>query len=345
MGGRLNAVPMTEIQVPQISVALCTCNGARWVGHQVHGIASQTLPVHELVVRDDASDDDTVTRVRQAWAAAGKPEVQLRVTINPARLGVARNFEAALRECRGEFIALSDQDDGWPNQRLQRLVQRLQQRPGALLVHGDARMIDTEDKPLGTTLFEELQVTAEEVATIDRGQGWQVFLQRNLVTGATAVLRRQLLEHALPMPPYWLHDEWLGMIAALLGGLVLERELLTDYRRHGSNQIGARKPSAAELTRRALSMRGDWPLRQQRRANELLAWAHKQADRLSQEQLAAVEEKVRHHAVRAGLPAERLRRLGPVWREWRAGGYRRYGRGMHGVLRDLLQPSDCGPSP
>jgi hypothetical protein len=43
--------------------------------------------------------------------------------------------------------------------------------------------------------------------------------------------------------------------------------------------------------------------------------------------------------MRQAIPAGRLRRLGPVWREWRTGAYDRYGRGAQDVLRDLVQPA------
>jgi hypothetical protein len=48
--------------------------------------------------------------------------------------------------------------------------------------------------------------------------------------------------------------------------------------------------------------------------------------------------KLAHEELRSGLPVSRLRRLGPVLREWRRGGYRHYGLGAQDVLRDLVQP-------
>ena len=51
-----------------ISVALCTCNGARFVSKQITSILGQTLPADELAVFDDAFKDDTILRLVAAQA-------------------------------------------------------------------------------------------------------------------------------------------------------------------------------------------------------------------------------------------------------------------------------------
>lgn len=325
---------------PTVSVALCTCNGAAYVAEQVESILRQTLPVTEIVVRDDASQDDTLSIIEQACLRARTVPGRLpdlRITRNSERLGVARNFEAALRDCRGDLIALCDQDDRWDPDRLSALVPSFERDSGLLLLHGNARLVDRAGSSLQSTLFEALAVSEGELRQIEQQRGWEALLDRNLVTGATAVLRRQLRDISLPIPPHWLHDEWLGMVAALLGGLAVERRPLLAYRQHGANQIGARRASPVDLVRRALSVRGDWHADKAERASELASRARDLPD-VDREALEAIEQKALHHRLRAQLPAPRVARVVPVWREWKTGRYRRFGRGVQGILRDLLQP-------
>ena len=47
-----------------ISIAICTYNGARFVEEQILSILKQDLPVSEIVVCDDGSKDDTMTIVK-----------------------------------------------------------------------------------------------------------------------------------------------------------------------------------------------------------------------------------------------------------------------------------------
>ncbi len=88
--------------------------------------------------------------------------------------------------------------------------------PALRLVHSDARLIDGAGAPLGLTLLDALEATAAEREGLTRGDAFAVLLRRNLVTGATVVLRRDLLTSALPIGADWIHDEWLAMIAAAL---------------------------------------------------------------------------------------------------------------------------------
>ena len=46
----------------EVSVALCTHNGARFLREQVRSICLQTLPPVEIVLSDDASGDGESTR-------------------------------------------------------------------------------------------------------------------------------------------------------------------------------------------------------------------------------------------------------------------------------------------
>lgn len=98
-----------------------------------------------------------------------------------------------------------------------------------------------------------------------------MFLRRNLVTGATTVFRRSLLEHALPLPVEWVHDEWLGIIASAIGRVDLLEQPLIDYRQHESNQIGARRDTFEAKVRKALASRGNTHVERAIKAELLLA--------------------------------------------------------------------------
>jgi len=324
--------------MPGVSVALCTCNGSRFIEQQVESICRQTLPAREIVLKDDASDDDTVARAQAAWgrckAQAPHATPPLRVAVHSRRLGVSQNFASALGECSGELIALCDQDDYWYPERLERLASRMHGQSALLLIHGNARLVDAQGTPLGTTLFEALAVSAAEFDALSHGRALDVLLNRNVVTGAATILRRSLLETALPIPPHWVHDEWLGAIAAALGGVDVEPIPLLDYRQHGGNQIGAQQERILDAMRSATKARADWHTHRLKRAQELEARLGELS--VSSAAMELVREKVVHHRARAAFPANRLRRPLPILRELSTGRYRRFGRGLRGVIKDLL---------
>lgn len=321
---------------PSVSVALCTHNGARFVEEQVRSILAQTLQPAEIVLSDDASTDATVALV---VALVDPSPVALRVLVNDPPLGVTKNFEQAMRACTGSLIALSDQDDVWHPERLEQTAAQFSASPSLLLVGSDARLIDSTGLPLQSSLFETLGVGGPEITAIAGEDSFATLLKRNIVTGATTVVRRELVEAAVPFPTSWVHDEWLAAIAAAIGRLELSPALLVDYRQHGANQIGVRRLSLAGKVRRTLEPRSGRNARLEARSRDILERLESWGATVSPAVIEGARGKLGHERLRNSLPANRLRRIRPVLREARTGGYTLYGNGCQDILRDLVQPA------
>lgn len=325
-----------------ISVALCTHNGERFVRRQIASILAQSRPADQLVVSDDASSDGTVAAIEEEFARAREAHSALPdlVLLRNARpLGVTANFESALTACDGEIIVLSDQDDEWEPDKLERLAANFESRPGLLFLHSDAVLIDDEGSPAGGTLFAALEVSEQERALVHSGAAFGVFLRRNLATGATAALRRELLTFARPFPSEWVHDEWLAIQAAARDRLDLTERPLTRYRRHDANQIGAGDPTLRHKVSRVLGRRGDRNILLARRSR-LLAERLAAAGDVAAGYVDAAAAKAEFEQRRAELPSSRLRRFVPALRLIAGGDYGRYAsRGRLDIIRDLLQPA------
>ncbi|WP_454904868.1 glycosyltransferase family 2 protein [Variovorax gossypii] len=321
-----------------ISVALCTRNGARYLPEQIHSICTQVPLPREIIVSDDGSTDDTLAVVRDTIARCGvADQIALRVFSNTPPLGVTRNFEQAVRACSHELIVLCDQDDVWHPGRLARMAAQFEARPDLLLLHTDARLVDAELKPLGSTLFHALEVQPPELEAIAHGDAFSVLLRRNLVTGATTMFRETLLDAALPFAPEWVHDEWLAAIAAATGRMDVLPEPTIDYRQHASNQIGARRLTLSEKIAKAFAERGDKHVARLHRADALLQRLLRLGDRVPAARLNAQRAKVAHQRFRAELPRARPLRVVPILVEAARGRYARFGRGGHAIAQDLLE--------
>jgi hypothetical protein len=328
----------------RISVALCTRNGSEYVAQQVRSILNQSPAPSELIVGDDDSSDDTLAVIERVYAEAlvGEPHLQTVLTIirrQPA-LGVTANFAATLAACTGDLIALSDQDDHWMPGKLAALTAAFAADAKLLLAHTDARLVDGDGASMGLTLLDALEVTAGERAKLVAGEALPVLLRRNLVTGATVMLRRSLLESASPIPHQWVHDEWLAAIAASVGRVRLLPAALIDYRQHGANQIGARRPSLVDKLARLREPQAA----RAARLGERTALLANRARALGvpvivQHQLDA---KAVHESRRARLPRIRIARVPMVLLGALTGQYARYSRGAMDVLRDLVTPAKRG---
>jgi glycosyltransferase involved in cell wall biosynthesis len=326
---------------PLISVALCTHNGAAYVATQVESILDQSRAVDEIVLSDDASSDDTVSIVRQtveSRAVLGASPITLRILTNRVALGVVRNFECAVRAASGDFIALCDQDDVWHPDRIEKIMGVFAADPTVDLVFSDAGLVDGAGLPLPHSLFEALSMTGRERTQLSAGDAFDALLGRNLVTGATVVLRRSLLENALPFAPNWLHDEWLAALASATGGIRMVDAELIDYRQHGDNEIGARRLSFVEKVGRVTEARNARNARLLARSQELVDRLEQLGGRVPPARLAEARAKADHEVMRSALPASRIRRIPAITRELFSGRYARYGRGILDAGRDLVQP-------
>lgn len=321
---------------PFFSVALCTHNGASYIEEQLLSILDQEPAPTQLVVSDDASSDDTIARVRAV--AARYPEVQLTVFENSPPLGVTKNFEQAIRACTGDLIALSDQDDVWHAGRLALFAAQFAAHPAVSLLHSDARLVDGAGVPLGHTLSEALGVSTSEVASIHAGDAFSVMLRRNLVTGACTVFRRSLVEFAAPFPPSWVHDEWLGIIAAAVASTDFVEQPTIDYRQHGSNQIGATKLSLRGKFGRMMEPRRDRNARLETNMTVLVDRLQWLGGRVDAGKLSRARAKLEHERMRNSLPEGRLSRIPSVARAFAAGRYGHYSRGPLDAVRDIVQP-------
>lgn len=319
-----------------VSVALCTHNGSKFVRAQVESILRQTRLPDEIVVSDDASTDQTLMVVQQTLELY--PGISVTVLHNAHALGVTANFAQALGACTGDLLVSCDQDDVWHPSKLERLMGEFERRPRLLLVHTDARIVDAAGDPVGSTLLETLAVTTDEKRLVHAGEALRVLLRRNIVTGATTMMRRELLESAGVFPSSWVHDEWLSVVAAATGELDLIESALIDYRQHGSNQIGVISLNLRGRIDRLTQPRTVRNARLFARAQALAVWARESNFSEHDNVVVWTHEKLEHERARRALPAHRLGRLRPGFTEWRTGRYGQYGLGLQDLVRDLVQP-------
>ena len=125
----------------RVSVALCTYNGEAFLGEQLASVARQTVLPGEIVISDDGSTDGYVGHRRAVRRDVAGPGA---LPANPTALGVTRNFERAIRATVGDLVVLSDQDDVWRPDRLERALAAFDARPELQLVCSDARLVGAD---------------------------------------------------------------------------------------------------------------------------------------------------------------------------------------------------------
>lgn len=212
-------------EAPLVSVAMATYNGEKFLRGQLDSIYNQTYKNIEVVVTDDCSNDGTINILEEYTSKYG-----LRYFINDKNLGLTKNFEKAMSLCKGELIALADQDDIWLPSKLETLVNEI---GGFTLIYSSSYLTDEEN-----TFIDEPYITIDESEFRFRENSKQTrqLIARNWVISHAMLFKQDLLQWALPIPPgFYYHDAWLAIVASKLNGIRFLNKCLMYYRRHSSS--------------------------------------------------------------------------------------------------------------
>lgn len=226
-----------------ISVALCTYNGAQFIEQQLRSILEQTVSVDEVVVCDDGSGDNTVAVIKHL---AYNSSIPVRIYENNPNLGVCANFDKAINLCKGDFIFLSDQDDVWRPDKVEKILDYFKKNPDKEVVFTDATFIDSSGSEYekGKTLFSSMDFSESARRWFDKGFELECFLQNNRATGATMAIRSSIIDYlniginteGKVTKPF--HDYIIALSAIERKSLGYITEPLIQYRIHESQECG-----------------------------------------------------------------------------------------------------------
>jgi glycosyltransferase involved in cell wall biosynthesis len=125
-------------RVPLVSVVLPVYNGGDDVGRAIDSIRRQTFGDWELIICDDGSSDGSYDMCRTMAAS----DVRINVTMNRVNLGLAKTMNRLVREARGKYIAVQEQDDLSVPSRLEEEVGFLESHQDIGLVSGIGAWVD-----------------------------------------------------------------------------------------------------------------------------------------------------------------------------------------------------------
>lgn len=219
-----SADTMTKLNV---SVAMATCNGARFIKEQLDSFARQTLLPSELVACDDGSTDETVKIVQQFGAESPFP---VRIYRNPERLGYRDNFLQALELCEGNLVAFSDQDDVWLPEKLAVCAGEFESEGTQMVIHL-AKLTDPDLESLSGTWPYISRFGTKPLPLWD--------LLNFEFTGSTMVFRRQVAQPLMKNPQlrqaFSGHDLAVGFLAGARGRVARRKQVLSLHRCHDEN--------------------------------------------------------------------------------------------------------------
>lgn len=132
--------------MPRVTLAVPTCNVARYLPLALDSLLAQDFPDYELVISDNASTDGT-WEICEQYAAK---DDRIRLYRNETNIGLSGNFARLVALARGELFRFCAHDDLCAPSLLRRCVEALDEAgPRAVLVHSQVMLIDAAGDEIG----------------------------------------------------------------------------------------------------------------------------------------------------------------------------------------------------
>lgn len=211
-------------KIHNVTVLMSTYNGGMYLREQINSILNQKSVRVNLLVRDDGSEDDTLS-ILDEYKAKG-----LLSFYTGSNLGPQRSFMHLLQHApQSEYYAFADQDDYWMEEKLYTAVKSLENRcDEPALYFGQTQLTDADLNPKPSVIIKPLLTFGES-------------LIYKFIGGCTMVLNHQMREKVGDISPKIMpmHDIWIYSIAQAIGAYIyFDKTPHILYRQHTSNAVG-----------------------------------------------------------------------------------------------------------
>ena len=210
--------------MPLVSVVIATFNGDAYLAKQLDSIINQTHDNLEILIQDDCSTDNTLNIARDY----STKDRRITVYQNQKNIGINKNFYEIIGKSKGEYIAISDQDDIWSLRKIEILLNNIST---SSLIYTDSELIKDNDEPWGITLLEKLERHPKS------GKFMMNLITENTISGHACLFRGDL-KHVITSISKAKHqeneyyDQVIATIASFNGGVKYYNEPLTSHRIH-----------------------------------------------------------------------------------------------------------------
>ena len=213
----------------KITVVLPCYNGAKYIADQINSILYSLNDFDELIVADDNSSDETVAIV-EAFA-----DKRLKLIRRQKNIGLLPSINELIDLASGDYIAFSDQDDVWMENRLS-AVRQLQTAYDIIV--SDCIVTNENLECINPSYFNLIGFNLK----------WTSNLFRCRFLGSSMVISKSFANELFPLSLSLPAHDW----AISMGGLIKKKNIkvietpLIMYRRHSgsvSSLLNGRKRS------------------------------------------------------------------------------------------------------
>ncbi|TAH66333.1 MAG: glycosyltransferase [Rhodopseudomonas palustris] len=223
--------PVHQHVGPLVTIAIPTFNRSQLLRACIDRVLAQTYPRFELLICDNASEDDTEQML------AGVDDDRLRVVRHDTNIGLLPNWNSCVEHARGDYIVILPDDDAIAPHFLERCVDVINQHPNLQLV---VSLSDVELKEFGTAV----PAQASRVLSTGVQDGIDVLMEflrgRITVTMCSVLMKTSMLRERGGIPQNFPHTADVAAWAPLLlfGQAGFVNETCASFTHHNDSETG-----------------------------------------------------------------------------------------------------------
>lgn len=218
------------------SVALCTYNGEKYLSAQLDSILNQTITPDEIVICDDISKDSTVDIIHNYQ----KKHSNIKVFINDVNLGFIKNFEKAIHLCTHNIIIISDQDDIWEKNKIEKTIDFFRKNPQFDGVFHDLKLMDEKNNQPSYLNWKNISHHTI-LKEIEAGNLFSsLIIKGSFILGCAVAIRKEAIEKYALIDFPFAHDYFIVQKLSSKNALGFIPESLSSYRLHADQVYGLR---------------------------------------------------------------------------------------------------------
>lgn len=213
------------------AVAVALYNGARFLEAQLDSLRLQSRTPDWVVLCDDGSKDETAALVA-AYIEKHNLADTWKLYQNSENLGYIRNFYRAISLCDADLVFLSDQDDIWKPDKIEKMTAVMESNPHINLLSCGYGIIDAageiQSSVVEASANEDgtvVPVSVQTIMTAYRWPGMLMCLRKNFFTALLPAIADS------PVP----HDLMFAVCAADSSSFYEYHYLGAYHRRHDNN--------------------------------------------------------------------------------------------------------------
>lgn len=204
-----------------------------WLKEELRSIASQTFLNFDMIIWNDNPKDQYDY---YSFFSQYLPNISFSIKTGKKNLGSNGAFEKLTELVSSPYIVYCDQDDIWFPTKMEKLVDYIYSKK-LDLVCSDMSVYDENTHKIADSIMD---IHPHYVFYTGR-HPFEYLLQKNFVTGCTAIVKTEVAKKSLPFPEVPFHDRWLALNAAVYGKIGVIREPLIGYRMHADSQTSRLK--------------------------------------------------------------------------------------------------------